>query len=190
MAYQGGPPRPTWYHLSRYVGPMGHRIRLCPFLKWSRTVPVSLSALSSSPLQISPHTARLAAMECVFGLVGDGFALIAADTSAVHSILVHKSNEDKVMILDSHKLLGASGEGGDRFVSSFLLSFLSEHPSLILDLVRWFLIWWLWWWMTGCSSRNTSRRTCTCTSSGTASPSPLPLPPTLPAASSLSPSGR
>lgn len=53
-------------------------------------------------------------MECVFGLVGDGFAVIAADTSAVNSILVHKSNEDKVMILDSHKLMGASGEAGDR----------------------------------------------------------------------------
>ncbi|GMH08451.1 hypothetical protein Nepgr_010291 [Nepenthes gracilis] len=53
-------------------------------------------------------------MECVFGLVGDGFAIIASDTSAVHSILVHKSNEDKVMILDSHKLMGASGEPGDR----------------------------------------------------------------------------
>ncbi|XP_031500030.1 proteasome subunit beta type-2-B [Nymphaea colorata] len=53
-------------------------------------------------------------MECVFGLVGDGFAVIAADTSAVNSILVHKSNEDKIMILDSHKLMGASGESGDR----------------------------------------------------------------------------
>ncbi|KAI0501222.1 proteasome subunit beta type-2-A-like [Dendrobium catenatum] len=53
-------------------------------------------------------------MECVFGLVGDGFALIAADSSAVHSILVHKSNEDKVLVLDSHKLLGVSGEAGDR----------------------------------------------------------------------------
>ncbi|KAK8947716.1 Proteasome subunit beta type-2-A [Platanthera guangdongensis] len=53
-------------------------------------------------------------MECVFGLVGDGFALIAADSSAVNSILVHKSNEDKIMVLDSHKLLGASGEAGDR----------------------------------------------------------------------------
>ncbi|KAG6526807.1 hypothetical protein ZIOFF_016808 [Zingiber officinale] len=53
-------------------------------------------------------------MECVFGLVGDGFALVAADSSAVNSILVHKSNEDKIMILDSHKLLGASGEAGDR----------------------------------------------------------------------------
>ncbi|OMO54426.1 Proteasome, subunit alpha/beta [Corchorus capsularis] len=53
-------------------------------------------------------------MESVFGLVGDGFAILVADSSAVHSILVHKSNEDKVMILDSHKLLAASGEGGDR----------------------------------------------------------------------------
>ncbi|KAH9618776.1 hypothetical protein KSS87_008063 [Heliosperma pusillum] len=53
-------------------------------------------------------------MECVFGLVGNGFSIIAADTSAVNSILVHKSNEDKVMILDSHKLMGASGEAGDR----------------------------------------------------------------------------
>uniref|UniRef100_A0A0D6RA00 Proteasome subunit beta n=1 Tax=Araucaria cunninghamii TaxID=56994 RepID=A0A0D6RA00_ARACU len=53
-------------------------------------------------------------MECVFGLVGDGFALVVADTSAVQSIVVQKTSEDKIMILDSHKLLGASGEGGDR----------------------------------------------------------------------------
>ncbi|KAF3791387.1 hypothetical protein EJ110_NYTH07036 [Nymphaea thermarum] len=33
-------------------------------------------------------------MECVFGLVGDGFAVIAADTSAVNSIVVHKSTEE------------------------------------------------------------------------------------------------
>ncbi|MBA0801314.1 hypothetical protein Gohar_011687 [Gossypium harknessii] len=53
-------------------------------------------------------------MECVFGFVGNGFAVVAADTSAVHSILVHKSNEDKIMVLDSHKLIAASGESGDR----------------------------------------------------------------------------
>lgn len=53
-------------------------------------------------------------MESVFGLVGDGFAVVAADTSATSSILVHKTNEDKIMKLDSHKLLGASGEPGDR----------------------------------------------------------------------------
>ncbi|KAK4257818.1 hypothetical protein QN277_007355 [Acacia crassicarpa] len=53
-------------------------------------------------------------MECVFGLVGNGFAILVADTSAVHSILVHKSNEDKIMVLNSHKLIAASGEAGDR----------------------------------------------------------------------------
>ncbi|KAL6124586.1 PREDICTED: proteasome subunit beta type-2-A [Fragaria vesca subsp. vesca] len=53
-------------------------------------------------------------MESIFGLVGNDFAIVAADTSAVHSILVHKSNEDKIMVLDSHKLIAASGEPGDR----------------------------------------------------------------------------
>ncbi|AEE83501.1 putative proteasome endopeptidase complex [Arabidopsis thaliana] len=53
-------------------------------------------------------------MECVFGLVGNGFAIVAADTSAVHSILLHKNKEDKIMTLDSHKLVAASGEPGDR----------------------------------------------------------------------------
>jgi 20S proteasome subunit beta 4 len=53
-------------------------------------------------------------MECVLGVVGRDFAVVAADTSAVQSILVHKTDEDKVMVLDSHKLMGASGEPGDR----------------------------------------------------------------------------
>ncbi|KAL2933728.1 Proteasome subunit beta type-2-A [Bienertia sinuspersici] len=66
-------------------------------------------------------------MECVFGLVGDGFAVIAADTSAVNSILVHKTNEDKVMILDSHKLMGASGEPGDRVQFT---EFIQKNVSL------------------------------------------------------------
>ncbi|KAL2530514.1 Proteasome subunit beta type-2-A [Forsythia ovata] len=53
-------------------------------------------------------------MESVFGLVGKDFAVVVADSSAVHSILVHKTNEDKIMLLDSDKLMGASGETGDR----------------------------------------------------------------------------
>jgi 20S proteasome subunit beta 4 len=53
-------------------------------------------------------------MECVIGVVGRDFAVVAADTSAVQSILVHKTDEDKIMVLDSHKLMGASGEPGDR----------------------------------------------------------------------------
>jgi 20S proteasome subunit beta 4 len=53
-------------------------------------------------------------MECVFGLVGDGFALIVEDTSSLQSIIVQKTSEDKIMKLDSHKLLGSTGEKGDR----------------------------------------------------------------------------
>lgn len=53
-------------------------------------------------------------MECLFGLVGDKFALVVADTSQVQSIVVQKTSEDKIMLLDSHKLLGTIGEAGDR----------------------------------------------------------------------------
>lgn len=74
-------------------------------------------------------------MECVFGMVGNGFSLVVADSSAVHSILVHKSNEDKIMILDSHKLMGASGEAGDRFCcrrfSSYIVRSLRTFITML-----------------------------------------------------------
>ena len=53
-------------------------------------------------------------MECVFGVVGRDFAVVAAGTSVVQSILVHKNDEGKIMLLDSHMVLGASSEPGDR----------------------------------------------------------------------------
>ncbi|KAH8941097.1 hypothetical protein BDL97_14G020100 [Sphagnum fallax] len=53
-------------------------------------------------------------METVFGLVGDGFALVVPDTSAVQSILVQKTDDNKIMVLDSHKLMGCTGEKGDK----------------------------------------------------------------------------
>lgn len=53
-------------------------------------------------------------MDALFGLVGDGFTLLVADTSAARSIVVNKTEEDKIMILDSHKLLATSGQSGDR----------------------------------------------------------------------------
>ncbi|KAF8115424.1 hypothetical protein N665_0027s0039, partial [Sinapis alba] len=56
------------------------------------------------------------------GLVGNGFAMVAADTSVVHSILVHKNNEDKIMLLDSHKLIAASEESGDRSINGIPLT--------------------------------------------------------------------
>ncbi|KAL3686943.1 hypothetical protein R1sor_013252 [Riccia sorocarpa] len=53
-------------------------------------------------------------MECLFGIQGDKFTIIVADTSQVQSIVVQKTEEDKIMLLDSHKLLGTIGENGDR----------------------------------------------------------------------------
>jgi len=105
-------------------------------------------------------------MECVFGLVGNGFAIVVADSSAVHSILVHKSNEDKIMVLDSHKLIAASGEPGDRYLGlGFPLPLFQSSSFLSFPFVL------------GFNSQNTFRRTSPCTSSVTVS---LSLPPPLP----------
>lgn len=52
-------------------------------------------------------------MDSVFGLVGKDYAIIAADASAGRSILVFKHDEDKIMLLDSHKLLAGSGTPAD-----------------------------------------------------------------------------
>jgi 20S proteasome subunit beta 4 len=48
-------------------------------------------------------------MDSVFGLVGDGFAIIAADAVAGRSILVFKHDQDKIAQLDSHKMMGLAG---------------------------------------------------------------------------------
>jgi 20S proteasome subunit beta 4 len=52
-------------------------------------------------------------MDSVFGLKGDGFAIIAADASAARSILVFKHDEDKIINLDSHKLMVGAGTPAD-----------------------------------------------------------------------------
>jgi 20S proteasome subunit beta 4 len=52
-------------------------------------------------------------MDSVFGLIGDGFAILAADASAARSILVFKQDEDKIIELESHKLLVGAGTPAD-----------------------------------------------------------------------------
>lgn len=47
-------------------------------------------------------------MDSLLGIKGDGFVLIAADASAGRSILVFKTDQDKIMELDSHKLLASA----------------------------------------------------------------------------------
>ena len=48
-------------------------------------------------------------MECTLALVGDGYTLVAADRNAARSIICFKKDEDKVTVLDSHKIMGSSG---------------------------------------------------------------------------------
>lgn len=52
--------------------------------------------------------------DTLIGFVGKDFVMMAADAKAEFSIIMMKHDEDKIMALDSHKLLAASGEAGDR----------------------------------------------------------------------------
>jgi len=52
-------------------------------------------------------------MDHLLGMVGDGYALVAADRKVNHSIIAVKHDEDKILPLDGSKLLGCVGELGD-----------------------------------------------------------------------------
>jgi len=43
--------------------------------------------------------------DVLFGLVGDGFVLLVSDTSRVQSIVVQRTEVDKIVQLDGHKLM-------------------------------------------------------------------------------------
>jgi 20S proteasome subunit beta 4 len=50
----------------------------------------------------------------LIGLVGADYVLLAADSAQARSIVMMKENEDKILPLDSQKLIAASGPAGDR----------------------------------------------------------------------------
>ncbi|CAO3628937.1 unnamed protein product [Cunninghamella echinulata] len=52
-------------------------------------------------------------MECLFGITGKDFTLLAADTVSARSIVVMKGTEDKSRQLSPHTVLLYSGEPGD-----------------------------------------------------------------------------
>ena len=52
-------------------------------------------------------------METLIGIVGKDFVLTATDMSAVQSIVVFKTDEDKSRQLTDHIVLAFSGEAGD-----------------------------------------------------------------------------
>ena len=51
-------------------------------------------------------------MEVSFGITGKGYVLIAADTTAAHSIIKVKNDVDKIKELSPHLLMAYSGEPG------------------------------------------------------------------------------
>jgi len=51
-------------------------------------------------------------MECLFGITGKGFALIASDGNAARSIVKMKSDEDKQRVLSQNLVMAFSGEPG------------------------------------------------------------------------------
>lgn len=52
-------------------------------------------------------------MDAILGLVGKDFTIIAADRNSARSIIVFQNEEDKIMHLDSHKILGVGGDAAD-----------------------------------------------------------------------------
>jgi len=52
-------------------------------------------------------------IECIIGIKFDNFVMMAADMSHISSIMVHKSDCDKMQKLSSHLLMGIVGESGD-----------------------------------------------------------------------------
>jgi len=55
----------------------------------------------------------MAGQDAIIGFVGGDFALIATDMNAGRSIMVMNNDADKIMQLDSHKLLGVGGDPAD-----------------------------------------------------------------------------
>ena len=52
-------------------------------------------------------------MDVVFGFVGYDFAVLVADRAATQQIIVQKLDEDKIVELDSTKIMALSGPKGD-----------------------------------------------------------------------------
>ena len=54
-------------------------------------------------------------MDTVFGIAGKDWVIVAADTAVNSSIFTLKHNEEKIMNMNSYKVLGASGQQTDRY---------------------------------------------------------------------------
>lgn len=55
----------------------------------------------------------MSGQDAIIGFVGKDYAMIATDRNAGRSIMVFQQDADKIMELDSHKLLGLGGDSAD-----------------------------------------------------------------------------
>ena len=55
----------------------------------------------------------MSGQDALIGFVGAGFTMVLADQNAGRSIMVMQKDEDKIMELDSHKLLALGGDPAD-----------------------------------------------------------------------------
>jgi 20S proteasome subunit beta 4 len=53
-------------------------------------------------------------MDCVFGISGDDFVIIASDRAVARSIIKLQDSDDKLTVLNDYQILGAAGEVSDR----------------------------------------------------------------------------
>jgi len=53
-------------------------------------------------------------MDYLMGIKGKDFVMVCSDTSAVQQIINMKDDEDKLVPVDSHKIMAISGEAGSR----------------------------------------------------------------------------
>jgi len=93
---------------------------------WISLFFVSDFGLDPSPLFLLGFESKqtncfIIVMDTLFGISGQGWALVAADAGAARSIYVLKEDEDRIMELDKFKLLGAAGEQGDRVAFTELI---------------------------------------------------------------------
>lgn len=73
-----------------------------------------LACASSQNLPTRPsHSNHHFNMECLFGITGKDFVLVASDTMAVRSIVVMKSSEKKYRKLNDNTVMLYTGEPGD-----------------------------------------------------------------------------
>jgi len=66
-------------------------------------------------------------MESVVGCVGKDFVLLGADMKAARSILTYKSDDEKMLALDEHKVITGNGPQADR---KYFFEFIQKNMKV------------------------------------------------------------